>query len=746
MAQQPPKTKKIKVPRVVNGIDTIVEIEVPDTGGPVWGPKDAHSLLNKDLERLDGPEKVTGAAKYTYDVRPPGMLHGRILHSPHASADIVSVDVSRAEKLPGVKAVIVRENFKEAKFEGDWIAAVAATSPEIAEDGIRAIKVNYTKKQHVVTPKQAMAPNAPRVHLQGTQGNVRPQRKRGELEKVEAEFEKCDVVVEREFLITMQHHLCLETHGVVCDYRGGDTATIYASTQGTFTVPGEAAAALKLPAPKVVAVVEYMGGGFGSKFGLDLPGDIACRLSLKTKAPVKLMLTRPQEFLMAGNRNGALQMVKAGATRDGKLHAITAKQYELGGLQSGGLAAMPYIYKAENVYQESNLLHTHQDASRAMRGPGHPQASFATEAIMDDLAAGLAMDPIEFRKKNTADPAYHRQLDMGAKEIGWEKRPATPGGGEAYGPYKSLKRGYGCGCATWGGGGGPTCQVDVMIQPDGSVTAQCGTQDLGTGTRTYLAAIVAEEFGLTHKQVTPKIGRSTYGNANASGGSTTVASLAPAVKDAAVNAKGLLFAKVAPMLGAKPEDLVAQNGKVFDANNKDKSLTWKQACATVGMGGISARGEWKPGLSGGGVHGAQFAEVEVDIETGKVRVLKMVGVQDCGLALNRKAVESQLNGGMIQALGYAILEQHVADPATGNMLNPTMDEYKAPGMMEMPEMVSLIDDGDTREVVIGMAEPAAIPGQSAIANAVFNACGVRVTSLPITPDKILNGLAEKNKG
>ena len=741
MPQNPPKKKKIKVPKVVNGIDTLVEIEVDDTGGPTWGPRDAHTILNHNIERVDGPAKASGAAKYTYDVRVPGMLYGCILMSPYASADIVSVDTSAAEKMEGVKAVTALGT-KEVKYEGDPVAAVAAITPEIAEDAVRAIKVKYAKRPHAVTYEQAIKPNAPAVYKNAPQ-NVRQQGKRGNRANAEAALAKADVTVEYEFVIGMQHHVCLETHGVMVDYDGGDSATVYASTQGTFTIPPDAAGALGLKAEKITAIVEYMGGGFGSKFGIDLPGQIACRLSKMAKAPVRMMLSRPQEFLAAGNRNGAWQKVKAGATKDGKLVAMIAEQYDLGGLGEGGLAGLPYIYAVPAVYQESNSLHTNQDSSRAMRGPGHPQASFAMESIMDDLAAKVGMDPIEFRKQNTNNPFYHRQLDMGAKELGWERRPKTPGGGTAYGQYKSLKRGMGCGCATWGGGGHPECQVDVFIKPDGSIAVQVGTQDLGTGSRTYTAGIVAEEFGLPVSAIETRIGNSKYGQANASGGSTTTASLAPAVKVAALNAKTQLFTSVAPMLGVKPDELMAGAGKIYASKDPNKALTWKQACATLGTSGISARGEWSNALAGNGVHGAQFAEVEVDVETGHVRVLKMVGVQDCGLPMNRRAVQSQLNGGMIQGMGYALLEEHWVDANTGNMLNTSMDEYKVPGTMEIPEMVALIDDGDTREVVIGMAEPAAIPGASAIANAVFNACGARITSLPITPDKVLTALMNK---
>lgn len=741
MAQAPPKKKKIKVTKDVNGVPMVVEIEVDDTGDATWGPRAAHTILNHNIERVDGPAKVTGAAKYTYDVRVPGMLHGRILMSPHASAEIVSIDTSAAERMDGVKAVAKLAN-KEVKYEGDPVAAVAAISPEIAEDALRAIKVTYKKRPHVVTYQQATRPGAPAVY-QNAPDNIRRQGKQGDRAKAEAAMAQADVTVEHEFVIGMQHHVCLETHGVMVDYHGGDGATVYASTQGTFTIPADAARALGLKVEKITAIVEYMGGGFGSKFGIDVPGQIACTLSKQAKAPVRLMLTRPQEFLASGNRNGALQRVKTGATKDGKLVAMIAEQYDLGGLGQGGLAALPYIYTVRNVYQESNSLHTNQDSSRAMRGPGHPQTSFAMESIVDDLAAKIGMDPIEFRKQNTDNPFYHRQLDMGAKELGWERRPKTPGGGTAYGPYKSLKRGMGCGCATWGGGGHPECQVDVFIKTDGSIAVQVGTQDLGTGSRTYTAGIVAEEFGLPVSAIETRIGSSKYGQANASGGSTTTASLAPAVKVAAMNAKTQLFAAVAPMLGAKPDELSAAGGRIFVTKDPNKALVWKQACATLGTSGISARGEWTSSLAGNGVHGVQMAEVEVDTETGHVRVIKMVGVQDCGLPLNRKAIQSQLNGGMIQGLGYALTEEHWVDGATGNMLNTSMDEYKVPGTMEIPEMVSLIDDGDTREVVIGMAEPAAIPGASAIANAVFNACGARITSLPITPDKVLMALAKK---
>ncbi len=764
MQQPARKKKKVMVPRVVDGKETMVEVEVDDVEGPKWGPNNQHRLLNKNLTRVDAPLKATGVAIYSYDVRLPGMLHGRILRSPHAHARVIKVDTSAAQRIAGVSAVTIVPSEavvegaqkaiaeadaknpikvgdtqqpvsppwrKTVRFEGEPVAAVAALTPEIADDAIRAIKVEYEVLPHVVEAVAALKPDAPKVV---PEGNLEPGNKSGDPQKVAAAFATCDAVAEVEYRTPIIHHACLETHGMVVDYRGGDTATAYASTQGTFTIPGDTAKELGLPQSAVTAVVEHMGGGFGAKFGIGVEGKLACQLSKQAKAPVKMMLTRADEFLFAGNRSGSWQKFKAGAKADGTLVALQAQQYKLGGLGDGSQANQPYVYRVEQTYRELASVHTNEDSSRAMRAPGHPQASFAMESLIDELAHKLKIDPLEFRKKNLADKVYHRQLDRGAREIGWERRNKTAGGGA--GP---LKRGIGCAVGVWGAGGGPSCIVDVNVARDGAVVVAVGTQDLGTGTRTYTRAIVAEELGLGMNDVQEKIGNSKFGNANPSGGSTTVPSLAPAVKDAAVNTRMAVAAKVAPLLGAKPEEVTFANGKVSGAG---KSLAWKQACAALPASGVSARGEWKEGLSARGVHGACFAEVEVDVETGFVRPIKMVHVQDIGLPLNRIGVASQINGGMIQSLGMALYEGRVMDTRLGIMLNPGFGDYKLPGTLEMPELVPIIDDEDTREAVIGVGEPAIIPSVGALANAVFNASGVRVRELPITPDKILMGLMD----
>ncbi|HEX8324362.1 MAG TPA: xanthine dehydrogenase family protein molybdopterin-binding subunit [Tepidisphaeraceae bacterium] len=722
---QPIKKKKIKVPQVVNGVPTEVEIEVDDVAGPTWGANDKHRLLNTRIPRSDGPAKTTGTAIYTFDVRLPDMQYGRFVVSKHARANIKSIDTSAAEKIPGVTAVVPFA--KSVRYEGEPIVAIAAKTREAANDAVRAVVVEYEPQPFVVVAEDSMKPGAPQIFPPSNRRQVQ-----GNADEVAAAFKDCDAVIDVEYRTKIMHHACLETHGVVVDYRGGDTATVYASTQGTFTVPGDASKAMGLKQSDVTCIVQHMGGGFGSKFGMGIAGLWGCKLSKQLGVPVKMMLTRRDEFLTGGNGPGSIQKMKAGATKDGTLVACHSIIHGLAGVGRANIAGQPYQYKATTFFREQTPVNTNEDASVAMRAPGFPQASFAIESLMDELAEKIGMDPVQFRIKNVTNESHKRQLLRGAEAIGWANRPAKAGSTPGH-----LKRGFGCGIGAWGGGGGPKCIVNLVIGRDGTVTAESGSQDLGTGTRTYVRAIVAEELGLGMNDVLEKIGSSKFGDANASGGSTTAASLAPAVKDAAFNARVALAKLVAPLLGAQPDAVTFENGKVL---GNGKSLDWKQACMTVPAAGLSVQGQWQPGLSGNGAHGASFAEVEVDVETGHIRVVKMCHVQDGGLILNRLATESQINGGMIQSLGMALFEERVMDRRLGVMLNPNFGEYKLPGCLEMPELIPIIDDGDTREAVIGIAEPANIPGVGAVANAVYNACGVRVRDLPITPDKILNGL------
>lgn len=730
-AVPPPGKKRIKTQQVINGVPHDVEIDVDDVPDLSWGPKDKHRLVNTRLRRADGPAKTTGTAVYTFDVSLPGMLHGRFVCSTKAHARIKSVDTSAAEKIDGVKAVIsFAGNGREVRYEGEPIVAIAATTVEAAQDAVKAVKVDYEVLPHQVDAREVLKNGGAVMGGRGRRGN----RAAGNPQAVTDALATCDAIVEAEYRTKIVHHCCLETHGVVCDYRGGDSATVYCTTQGTHSIAGDAARTLGLDESKVTGIVHHMGGGFGSKFGIGIAGQWACRLSKQLQVPVKMMLTRTDEFLTAGNGPGSIQQFKAGANKNGTLVAVQCMQYALGGIGGSNLGNQPYQYHAQHSVNTAGSILTNEDSSVAMRAPGFPQACFAMESLMDELAYTIGMDPVEFRKKNATNDAHRRQLDMGAKAIGWDRRNPTPGGGNGV-----LRRGMGCGIGAWGGGGHAQCVVTITIGRDGSVVGSVGSQDLGTGTRTYIRAIIAEELGLEMKDVREEIGDSTLGDANASGGSTTAASLAPAVKVAAVNARKEMAKRIAALLGVPPEVIIYADGKVIGG---EKSLEWKQACAALPAAGLSVTGEWNSGLSGNGAHGASFAEVEVDMETGYIRPIKMCHVQDGGLILNRLAAQSQINGGMIQSLGMALYEGRVMDPKLGIMLNPGFGDYKLAGCLEIPELIPIIDDGDDRNVVIGIAEPANIPGVGAVANAVYNACGVRVRELPITPDKILNGLSK----
>ncbi|MEX1023631.1 MAG: xanthine dehydrogenase family protein molybdopterin-binding subunit [Planctomycetota bacterium] len=707
---------------------------------PAWKPRSETRYVNQDVPRVDGPVKVTGRARYTHDIRLPGMLIGRALLSPYPVVK-VTLNLEAARAVPGVEAVIAEIGDGFTSRLGQPLAMLAARTPEAAADGLRALDPKYEFGDWVLTPEDAKREGAPNV---SRRGNVTREQTDGRRDDAEAALETSDVVVEATYTAPVQFHACLETHGSVCDFRGGDEATIYCSTQFTHGVAGDAAEILDLPENKVHCIVHHMGGGFGAKFGLDIPGRLACLLSKETGKPVHFMFKRADEFLSGGNRSGSRQTMRAGATKDGRMLGMVADIDKYGGVNGGSNPGQPYIYhrNTRDGYAQFHTIrsvHTHTDGNRAMRAPGHPQANFATESMVDELAYALRMDPVEFRKKNlvhadgSPHEVYHRQLDRVAREIGWNEHAHRTGP-----PAKLADKmvGIGFGVAAWGSGGGASCEVDVKIARDGSVISAVGSQDLGTGTRTYVASIVAEELGIPLERVEAQIGDSRLGFGNPSGGSTTVPSLAPAVKVAAFEAAKAFTEAIAKATGWSDVTL-GVNG----VSNGSETMSWNDACSMLPPGGISVRGTYDASLSTAGVHGAQAAKVEVDTRTGETRVLEMVAIQDVGMPLNRLATRSQINGGMIQGMGYGLWEERVLDPVLGVQLNLGMEEYKIPGSMDMPRMTAILDDDDTRLAVTGVGEPAVVPGQSAIANAIFNATGVRLRDLPLSRDKIIAGLA-----
>lgn len=750
------KTKKIKTVIIENGFEREVEIEVPEGPPAAWGDLSKLRILGKRNPRPDGPAKVSGKAKYASDIVLPGMCYGRFLGSPHAAATITAIDTGPAERMPGVKAVLRLKNPNDQVFyHGEPVAALAAVTPEIAEDAIRAIRVTYQTRPFVVNFKKAAEPTAPKVR--GDSNVVQPgEQRRGSPQQLQAAFDSADGVVEGTFEAQTRLHCCLETHGHTVKW-DGDQLTVWSSTQFITGVKGEMGN-IAGGAEKVRVICEYMGGGFGSKFGAGPEGSAAARLAKAANAPVKFMLTRADEQLANFRGPGVLARVKLAATRDGTLTGAELTIANNGGIQPAGtpLDQGSYIIPAQTFYARKTAVLTNTGGTAALRAPGHPQAALIWDQALDLIAAKIGMDPIEFRKKNHSDPVRLTQWDIGARVIGWERRQKTPGSQKG-----RRVRGIGMGSATWGGGGRQTADCTIQIGKDGSVVAMSGVQDLGTGQWLYVQAIVAEELGLELKDVVPRIGDSNYGPGHPSGGSTTTASVAPAVKMAALDAKSKLQIAAARALNAKPEEVELQVGGVFQvAGNAAKRLTWKQLCATLPAAGLKAHGTWNADLQASGVRGCTFAEVEVDTETGKVTVLKAVGVQDCGFVLNRLQAENQVTGGIIQGIGTALLEDRRMDDVTGRMLNPNFEEYKLCGSFEAggvnitmdppyrtlgPDergIVAIVHDVPTGKVS-GIGEPAVIGVQASIANAIFNAIGVHVAEMPATPDRVLAALAAR---
>ena len=698
-----------------------------------WGPR---TLTGKDVPRLDAVDKVTGRAKYTYDINLPGMLYGMILRSPHPHAKVINVDLSRAAAHREVKAVLSHEK-ETVRYAGEEVAAVAATSPEAAA-ALRLIAVSYEPLPFSVVEELSMDPGTAQIH---PRGNVEIRGKRQkEGGDLAAGFAETDEVVEATYRVPVQTHTSLETHGAVAKWEG-DELTVWSSTQGVVGVRNDLAEYFEIPHSSVRVITEYMGGGFGSKFGPGVEGISAARLARMARAPVKLMLSRKEEHLCVGNRPSAIMKVKIGAKKDGTLTAFHSVSYGTGGVGNAGLFPLPYVFKVPNFKAEMKNVHINAGSSRAMRAPGHPQAAFAMDLAMDELAEALGIDPLELRRRNDSrqNEIRLKQYDIGAERIGWHRRNSVPGSGS--GP---LRRGIGMGCGLWGGGGGKNTFAEVSIHSDGSVDAKTATQDLGTGTWTVVALTAAEELGLGLEDVRPHIGNSDFPQGKASGGSTVTASTVPAVKIAARRAKAQLFERVAPTLGVEPGQLEARNGRVQVPGN-GKSWEWREVTAQLGGNSVVVTAEWEAGFSGKGVAGVHFAEVEVDIETGRIRPIKVVAINDCGLVINKMAAESQIISGVIGGLSYALLENRLMDDQTGLMLNPNLEDYKIAGAMEMPEIEAIAMDMPERGV-IGLGEPPAIPIGGAVGNAVYNATGVHVREFPMTPDKVLNAVSDASGG
>jgi xanthine dehydrogenase YagR molybdenum-binding subunit len=709
-----------------------------------WPAKPA--LIGTRIQRLDGPEKVTGRAKYSYDITRPGMLYGRTIRSPHPHAIVKSIDLAEALKAPGVKvAYTIKEPGTHVMYQGDAVAALAADTEEHAKDAARLVRIVYDPQPHLANEQQAMDPDAPTVFMGG---NVRVGQK-VERGNVDAGFAEAAHIVEGDYYTHVVTHCCLETHCVVSEWEG-ENLTVWASTQGVFPQRQGMAQPLGIPATNIRVITQYMGGGFGSKLQAGGESIISARLARLAKVPVKVALDRKEEHLDTGNRPSAGAHVKAGVTADGRLTAYEADSFGTGGAGQGiGVLPIPYIYTFGSAPNPNdNVRRTHKDVyinagtQRPMRAPGHPQACFLTEIMMDELADRVRMDPVAFRLKNSPPEApnarYRSYLAEGVTLFGWNKRHPT--GDPAPGP---IKTGVGCAVHTWGGGGSGT-QAHCDIHPDGSVVMKCGTQDIGTGTRTTVGIVTAETLGLPLAAVKVEIGDTNLPQSGGSGGSVTTASAMPAIRLTAGKALDAFFDKVAPTMGVPADTLAASGGRIHVKDNPDKGMSWRDACKVLGTTPISVDHQWEAGLSGATSSGVQFAEVSVDVETGIAKVKRVLAIQDCGLIIDRLTAESQVHGGIIGAISFALYEDRILDRVTGQMVNPNMEFYLITGPSDVPDVQIVLKDMPERGV-IGIGEPPTVSLSAAIANAVRNATGATIRSLPLHPHRILAAIDQQKR-
>jgi xanthine dehydrogenase YagR molybdenum-binding subunit len=733
------------------------------------------TYIGKPTERYDGSAKAMGKGKYTADVNLPGMLYARLVDATIPHGRIVSIDTSAAEKVPGVRAVHVIEHvygvaqlrdpkletpsrYPMVRYAGQPVAGVAAISQQIANDAAALVKVQYDTMPFVVDRSDARNDDAPMVFpgpadAAGSagggggpkgvpqKGNVHgPQQKKiGDTDKG---FSEADVIVEGEYFTQVQTHSALETHGFVVDWKP-DEVTVYASTQGTSSVRNEFADVFQLPKSKVRVITEFMGGGFGAKFGAGNEGVVAANLSRKANAPVKLMLDRRQEHIVC-NRPDSHQKLKIGAKQDGTLTAIALTSYGTAGVGTGAGTAGPAtnMYKCPNLLTEEYDVFINAGPGAAFRAPGHPQGCFAFEQTIDDLAAKLKMDPLTLREKIDENPARKVERQLILERTNWRNR--KPDGSDT-GP---VKRGMGVAQSVWYRFVNMNSSCEVRISRDGSVELMSAVQDLGTGTKTMLAVIVAEEFGIPPASVGIRIGDTRFPIGPDSGGSVTAGSITPAARNAAYQAKQKLFVAVAPQLGTTPDNLALRNGRVVFKNDASRSFSLKQVTAKLPTDQISAQAtrvaEYaKERITYGGV---DYVELAVDTETGRVHIEKVFGAHDCGRPINPTGVISQINGGILQGISYALFEQRIMDRNAGYMLNANLENYKILGAREVPEIeVVLVENyiAQSSTDAAGIGESAGIITlAAAIGNAFYNATGVRMRKIPMTPANVLSALGK----
>lgn len=753
-----------------------------------------YAVIGTSPKRIDGIEKVTGRARYAADVHLPNLLFGKIKRSTVAHADIVHIDTSKALALPGVKAVLTYENVprvlhagqphprsssvwkdqyifdKRVRFMGEGVAAVAAISEEIAEEALDLIEVEYELLPAVFNIEEAMQPDAPQIH--GTECNLVLEPyivRRGDIEKG---FAEADFIVEGTYNTGRPVPCYMEPNACVCKFDLDGKLTIYSSTQCAFMVRGILAEVLGLPVHHVRVIVEHMGGGFGAKQDLFQHEFLCALLAKETGRPVKMEYTRKEAFLGGRSRHPVKIWLRQGVKNDGAITAREARYISDSGAYGShgpgvtrvGTESLTSLFRCPNVYAEGLCVYTNTPISGAFRGYGVVQSYFALDTQMEEIAERLGLDPAEYKRQQAVGdsdltPSNHvihgnplaACIERGMAEVNWHEArrqaKATRGGRKV--------RGWGIGVEMHGSSAYPGIKEQsnaiVKMNEDGSVHLLTGTAGLGTGAHTALAQIAAEELGVCFEDI-----RVTQGDTDVvpfdigAYASRTTFIGGSAVKRAAADLKKQLLALAAEKLEAAPEDLVVRQGQVFVRGAPDRAISVGDV-VKGDAGGITPRSlvasatfETTKAYS----YAAHFVEVEVDTETGQIEVKQVVAVHEIGRAINPIGVEGQIEGGIQQGIGHTLTEDLIIDPESGRALNASFVDYKMPLSMDMPPIKPIIleidpnDDGPFGAK--GVGEDPIIAIGPAIASAVYDAIGVRMRQLPITPEKVLQALRSKD--
>jgi CO/xanthine dehydrogenase Mo-binding subunit len=735
----------IRTEKEVEGRYEDVWIVVEEDALDQW-PEGPLTTVGRELPRVDGLDRARGQVQFTADIQLPGMLHTAVLRSPYARARVTGIDVEAARAARGVRAVLGPGELEVLKEEpgyvGQAVAAVAAETFGQAQAALRQLNAEWDVLEPLLDPDEA-------VRQESFVSDVKTYE-RGDFQRGVAEG---DVAVEAEYRTQVVLHNSMETHQAVCHWED-DGITVYISTQYIWGIRDSVAEHLGLPPDKVRVVCHAMGGGFGSK---NSPGDytpIAAELAKRTGRPVRCALTRREENLAAGNRNATIQRLTAAAKSDGTLTALGGEFVNAIGFSGWSASTegpMKMLYACENVRTVQYPAKLNLPPMAAFRAPGFVEGTFALECLLDELAAKLDVDPLELRRRNYASsdrvddrPFSSKNLEECYRraEPHWAKRDEVRA--RSSGPWK---HGIGLASQIWYGGGGPPSYAWIRLGSDGRAQVVTAMQDIGTGTRTAMAQIAAEELGIPVEHVRVSLGDSARGPfASISAGSSTVPSMGPAVRSAAADAKRQLIEIAAQRFHLEERVLDVKNGQIVSSDGSSWPLT--EITGLLEDGQILGKGARGPNPAGMQVltFGVQVAEVAVDVETGEVRVDKIVAIHDVGRVINKLGASSQVEGGIIQGVGHTLSEERIVDPATGSILTRTLDAYKMPTIADVPEIVTeLVDIPDPHLTNLGskgLGEPPIIPTAAAIANAIRDATGADVRSLPISREEMLRALRE----